>query len=295
MELIHAVIYGIVQGVTEWLPISSTAHLRIVPALLGQPDPGASFTAVIQLGTVLAVLIYFAKDLWNVIGAWARSIASRDFSSTDARIGWGVFFGSIPIVVIGFLFKDFIKSDQARSLYVIAATLIVMGIVMVIAERVGKQERSMDQITLKDGIVVGLFQCLSLIPGMSRSGSTISGALFAGLNRETAARYSFLLSVPSITAAGLYELKEEWGNLSGDLMMPTIVATVVSFVVGYATIAWLIKYIARRGIAVFVVYRIVLGIALIVLIQMGVLSATSTPQTGGGDRVSQEARAHHPG
>jgi len=280
--LIEAIVYGIIQGLTEWLPISSTAHLRIVPALFGWKDPGAAFTAVIQLGTILAVLIYFRKDLAGAIGAWFRSLTGGDKNTPEARLGWGVFWGSLPIVVLGFLFKDQIKSESVRSLYVVAGTLIVMGVLMLVAEKVGKRERTFESITVRDGIWVGAWQALALIPGMSRSGSTITGALFAGLDRQTAARFSFLLAVPSIVAAGIYELIDERKNILGDQLMPTMVATVVSFVVGYASIAFLMKFLQKRGITAFVVYRIALGVILLLLIQQGTLKPVAdTPDTGG--------------
>jgi len=277
MELIEAVLYGIVQGITEWLPISSTAHLRILPALLGRPDPGAGFTAVIQLGTILAVLIYFRKDLTDALGAWLNSFRGKGRDSVDARIGWGVFWGTIPIMILGFFGKDLIKSDAFRSINVIIATLIVMGIVMLIAERVGKQHRGASEIKVTDGIVVGLFQALALIPGMSRSGSTISGGLFAGLDRTTAARYSFLLAVPSITAAGIFELVTEREAIMGERLAPVLVASFTSFIVGYATIAFLLKFLQKRGIGWFVGYRFALAAVLLILVQTGTIKATDTP------------------
>ena len=290
ISLLQAIVYGIIQGLTEWLPISSTAHLRVVPALLGWQDPGSAFTAVIQLGTILAVLIYFAKDLGKAIGAWFGSLTGKGKDTLDARIGWGVFWGTFPIVILGFVFKDQIKSDDVRSLYVVSATLILMGIGMLVAEKVGKQSRGFEQLTTKDGIVVGLWQALALIPGMSRSGSTITGALFSGLDRSTAARFSFLLSVPSIVAAGLYELVDERKHILGPNLVPTIVATVVSFVVGYASIAFLMKYLQRRGITAFVVYRIVLGLLLLVLVQQKVVPAVQVSPDQESTRVSQASR-----
>jgi undecaprenyl-diphosphatase len=290
ISLLQAIVYGVVQGLTEWLPISSTAHLRVVPALFGWQDPGSAFTAVIQLGTILAVLIYFARDLGRAIGGWFRSLTGKDRNSLDARIGWGVFWGTFPIVVLGFVFKHQIKSDQVRSLYVVATTLIVMGVGMLLAERFGKQRRGFKDLTTKDGIVVGLWQALALIPGMSRSGSTITGGLFAGLDRPTAARFSFLLSVPSIVAAGLYELIDERKHILGANLAPTLVATVVSFVVGYASIAFLMKYLQRRGITLFVVYRIALGILLLVLVQRGVVPAVQVSPDQEKADVSQASR-----
>lgn len=271
-----AIVIGIVQGLTEFLPISSTAHIRIVPALLGWEDPGAAFTAVIQLGTVLAVLIYFAKDLGRAITGWARSLGGKDKDSVDARMGWAVFYGTIPVIIVGLLLRKQIKTDTFRSLYVIAFSMIAMAIVMLIAEKMGKRDRGIETVQPKDGIRVGLWQCLALIPGMSRSGSTISGALFDGFDYATAARFSFLMSVPSVAGAGLYEFWDERKNIVGDQLMYIGVATVVSFVVGYACIAWLIKLLQTRGIGIFVWYRLALGIVLLILLQQGTLK----PQTG---------------
>ncbi|CAN5623346.1 undecaprenyl-diphosphate phosphatase [soil metagenome] len=289
MGLGEAILYGIVQGLTEWLPISSTAHLRIMTALLHHQDPGAGFTAVIQLGTTLAVIIYFAKDLGAAIRAWLRSLGGKGRDTHEAKIGWGVFWGSFPIMIFGFLLKDIIKSDAIRSLYVIAVTLIVGGALMGVAQRYDERpdkgpddkgrrshRRSLQDITVGDGVIIGFWQCLALLPGMSRSGSTISGGLFAGLDRVAAARYSFLLSVPSVAAAGFYELFQERHNIMGPQLGATVVATVVSFIVGYASIAWLIKFIAKKGVGVFVIYRIVLGVVLLGLIAGGIVSPIST-------------------
>ena len=284
MDLIEAILYGIVQGLTEWLPISSTAHLRILPALLGKPDPGAGFTAVIQLGTVLAVLIFFRSDIAQALSAFFKSLRGEGRDTPEAKLAWGAFYGTLPILIIGFALKDLIKSNQVRSLYVIAGTLIFMGVVMLIAEKVGKQNRGKEDLEVKDGIIVGCWQALALLPGMSRSGSTISGALFQGLDRTTAARFSFLLSIPSITAAGVYELYSERKEIFGPLLMPALVATVVSFVVGYASIALLLKVIQKQGIGIFVGYRIVLGIVLLVLLSQGKLVATE-PETTPGEKV----------
>jgi undecaprenyl-diphosphatase len=284
VDLIEAILYGIVQGLTEWLPISSTAHLRILPALLGKPDPGAGFTAVIQLGTVLAVLIFFRTDIAQALSAFFKSLRGEGRDTPEAKLAWGAFYGTLPILIIGFALKDLIKSNQARSLYVIAGTLIFMGVVMLIAEKVGKQNRDKADLQVKDGIIVGCWQALALLPGMSRSGSTISGALFQGLDRTTAARFSFLLSIPSITAAGVYELYSERKEILGPLLMPALVATAVSFVVGYASIALLLKVIQKQGIGIFVGYRILLGIVLLVLLSQGKLVATQ-PETESGKKV----------
>jgi len=268
--LIHAIVYGIVQGLTEFLPISSNAHIRIVSAILFKEDPGAAFTAVIQLGTVAAVLIYFARDLWAALTAWARSLGNRELRNTaEAKMGWAVFWGTIPVVVFGLALHEKVETTF-RSLYYIAASLILMGIVMLLADMYGKHKRKVEDVEVNDGVVVGFWQVLSLIPGMSRSGSTISGALFAGFDRAAAARFSFLLSVPSVTAAGLYEAYKERHALISSGLMPTLVATVVSFIVGYASIAFLIRYLQKRGIGPFVLYRVVLGVILLIAISQGV-------------------------
>jgi undecaprenyl-diphosphatase len=262
VDFVKAILYGIIQGVTEWLPISSTAHLRLVPSFMGWEDPGAGFTAVIQLGTVLAVLVYFGQDLLNILRGWINGIREKDHSSVESKIGWGAFIGTIPIVICGFAFKDYIKNDF-RSLYVIAGSLIVMGLVMMAAEHFGKKNRNWDDLTVKDGIIVGLFQAIALIPGASRSGSTISGAYLTGLDRETAAKFSFILSVPSVVLAGLYEAIGERETVFGPQLGYIAVASLVSFVVGLASIHLMMKVIKAIGIAPFVYYRIALGAVVI--------------------------------
>lgn len=277
MDLIQSVILGVIQGLTEFLPISSTAHLRIIPALLGWPDPGAAFTAIIQLGTVAAVLIYFAKDLGQAFVAWLNSLRGGPYDVNEARLGWAVFVGTIPIVVLGLAFHHTIET-KLRSLDVIAGSLIVMGLVMLAAERWGSRQRKVSEVVVKDGIAVGLWQCLALIPGMSRSGSTISGALFKGFDHEAAARFSFLLSVPSVFGAGVYEavkaLREvdPVGGTAPVAWTPTLVATAAAFAVGYASIKFFMRYLQKRGIQAFVWYRVALGLFIFVLIQTGRLA-----------------------
>lgn len=275
-QVVEPIVYGIVQGLTEFLPISSSAHLRIVPALLHWEDRGAAFTAVIQLGTVAAMLIVFGPDLWRAIVAWAKSITTGDRSSVDARIGWGVFIGTFPIVIAGLLLKKYIEGPF-RSLYVIAASLIIMAILMGLAEKFGKKDRTLDKTEIKDGLIVGLWQTVALIPGMSRSGSTITGALFAGLDRNAAARFSFLLSVPAITMAGLKELYDNRKEFSGEMLSPVLIATAVSFVVGYFAIKWLLKFLQEKGIGPFIIYRIALGVLIIALCASGQLNPNETP------------------
>lgn len=262
ISVLNAILYGIVQGLTEYLPISSNAHLRLSQILLDPAVDNAdftAFTAVIQLGTILAVLIYFRTDLAKAIGAWAKSLTGGDKNDPDARVGWAVFWGTIPIVILGLLLKHQIE-HTFRSLTIIGFSMIFMGILMAVAERVGKRTRPYTEVTVTDGVKVGLFQCLALIPGMSRSGSTITGGLFGGFDRVAAARFSFLLGIPSITLAGLKEFWEFRKQIiGGPLMTPTIIATVVSFIVGYAAIAFLMNFLQKRGVGPFVIYRLVLG------------------------------------
>jgi len=266
VDLIQSIVYGIIQGVTEWLPISSTAHLRIVPALLGWNDPGAGFTAVIQLGTLAAVLIYFRQDLWRAFSAWLKSLTDKSARDTvDAKMGWAIVIGTIPIVILGVLFRHSIESSW-RSLYVIATMLAVVGVFMLVAEKVGTQHRKIGDVKVVDGAIVGLAQAVALIPGAIRSGSTLVGGLLAGFDRATAARFSFLLSVPSVLAAGLKEFWDYRHDILGAGMVPTAVATVISFIVGYATISFLLGYLAKRSTAVFVGYRIALAALLFFLL-----------------------------
>lgn len=287
MDLIKAIILGIIQGLTEFLPVSSTAHLRIIPALLGWPDPGSAFTAVIQLGTLLAVLIYFRNDLGKAISAWARSFKGGDAAKTpEAKMGWAVFIGTIPILVLAVLFQKKIE-HELRSLQIIAFSLIGMAILLAVAEFAAQHKRKLEDVQPRDGLLVGLFQCISLIPGASRSGSTITGGLFAGLNRAAAARFSFLLSVPSVFAAAVFEMVKYRHEFGGDLLMPAIVANIFSFVVGYWSIGFLLKFLQTQRVTVFVIYRILLGVVILLLIARGTLdpmagekqdeTTTSTP------------------
>jgi undecaprenyl-diphosphatase len=271
MSSIEAVVLGVVQGLTEFLPISSSGHLRIVPALFGWEDPGAGFTAVIQLGTMAAVLIYFRQDLLRIAGAFLRELrlpyAER---SHEANLGWYIVLGTIPIAILGFIFKDPIESG-ARSLYLIGSALIVFSLVMLAAEQVATKARSIDELDGRDGLYIGLFQCLALIPGVSRSGSTISAGLFRGFDRVSAARYSFLLSVPAVVLSGLFELRKV-GEAGEPPVGATIIATLVSFVVGYASIAWLIGYLGNHSLRVFVCYRVPLGVLVLILAATGAIS-----------------------
>ena len=272
-DLLKAVVLGVIQGLTEFLPISSSAHLRIFPELFGWGDPGAAFTAVIQIGTELAVLIYFRKDIWRIGRAWVRSLFQPEYRGTlDSRMGWYIIVGSLPIVVLGVLLKDVIERDF-RNLWIIGTTLIVMGVVLGVADRVGRTDRPIGKITLKDAALMGAAQALALIPGVSRSGATISMGRFLGFDREAATRFAFLLAIPAVVGAGLFELKEIPHGHNDFGWGPTLTATVVSFVVGYAAIAWLLRYVSTRSYTPFVVYRILLGAGTLILLGAGVLTA----------------------
>ena len=273
VDFLQAVVLGILQGLTEFLPISSSAHLRIFPELFGWGDPGAAFTAVVQIGTELAVLLYFRKDIWRIASMWVRSLVHAEYRGhLDARMGWFIILGSLPIVVLGIALKDVIEQDF-RSLWIIGAMLIVMGIVLGIADRIGGTDKTLKQLTLRDALLMGFAQALALIPGVSRSGATLSMGRFLGYDRETATRYAFLLAIPAVIGAGLFELKEipHGDNLYG--WGPTIAATVVAFVVGYAAIAWLLKYVTTHSYTPFVIYRIALGSLTLALVAAGVIAA----------------------
>jgi undecaprenyl-diphosphatase len=273
LDFLQAAFLGVLQGLTEFLPISSSAHLRIFPELFGWGDPGAAFTAVVQIGTELAVLIYFRKDIWRIASAWVRSLWDpRWRGNLDARMGWFIIIGSLPIVLLGITLKDVIENDF-RNLWIIGTTLIVLGVILGVADRVGKSDRTIRQMNLKHSILLGLAQAMALIPGVSRSGATISMGRFLGYDREAATRYAFLLAIPAVVGAGLFELPEipHGENIYGP--WPTFVATVVAFVVGYAAIAWLLRYVSTRSYLPFVIYRIVLGSAVLVLLSAGVLTA----------------------
>ena len=276
MGLIEAIVLGLVQGLTEFLPISSTAHLRIVPELLGWGDPGAAFSAVIQLGTVAAVLIYFRRDLWSLTAAALRSLRNRrPLETTESRLAWFVALGTIPIGVAGLVFKGVIET-RLRSLYVISASLMALAVVLWLVERAASHQRTLEEMTVRDGLAIGLWQCLALVPGASRSGTTITGGLSLGLRREDAARYSFLLSIPATTLAGVFELKHLLEAADRPSTAALVAGTAVAFASGMASIAGLLRYLRTRTMAVFVVYRLLLGGALLALLLTGVLA----PQAG---------------
>jgi undecaprenyl-diphosphatase len=275
MNYFDAIILGIVEGLTEFLPVSSTGHLTIAEKILGlHPDDDAvtGFTAVIQMGAIAAVVVYFARDIWSIARTWVLGLAKPEYRGhRDFRMGWYVILGTVPVGIVGFALKDVIKNDL-RSLWVVAIALICWSAVMWAAERSARQDRSEKRLNLTDALVVGVVQCVSLVPGVSRSGATISAGLFRGLDRVTATRLSFFLSIPALLAAGLFELKDALG---GDISPgETIVGTVVAFVVAYASVAWLLRFVAHHAITWFVPYRVALGVVLVVLLASGVMSPT---------------------
>ncbi|MFG3249962.1 undecaprenyl-diphosphate phosphatase [Streptomyces sp. NPDC048187] len=291
MSWFESLILGLVQGLTEFLPVSSSAHLRLTAAFAGWHDPGAAFTAITQIGTEAAVLIYFRKDIGRIIAAWTRSLTDKVMRhDPDARMGWLVIVGSIPIGVLGLTLKDQIEGPF-RDLRITATMLIVVGVVIGVADRMAarderggrhrapQQRKELKDLGVRDGLIYGLCQAAALIPGVSRSGATISGGLFMGYRREAAARYSFLLAVPAVLASGVFELKDamesdhvSWG--------PTLFATVIAFATGYVVIAWFMKWISTKSFMPFVWYRIALGIAIIALVAAGVLSPHAAESAG---------------
>jgi undecaprenyl-diphosphatase len=283
MSILEAIVLGIVQGLTEFLPISSTAHLRIVPALFGWNDPGAAFTAVIQIGTLVAVLYYFYADILRIATTTIQNtLQGKPFDSFDSRMGYMMILATVPIVISGLLLKTYIETSF-RSLYVIAFTLIALALLLMLAEffvkkRIenGEKQKELADLSWLEAIVVGLAQCVALIPGASRSGVTITGGLFLGMTRETAARFSFLLSLPSIFAAGIYQLikaREALFATSEGILNLTI-ATLVSGIVGYYSIAFLLNYLKKNSTYLFITYRIALGLLLLVLLFNGTLNPT---------------------
>lgn len=285
MDWWEAVILGLVQGLTEFLPISSSAHIRVVgPLLPSGGDPGAAFTAIIQIGTEAAVLLYFRKDIVRIVSAWFAALAGRHGvdrasrlgkGSPDARLGWWVILGSVPIVVLGVIFQDLIETNL-RNLYLTATVLAIFALVLGFADRIGRKERELTELTAKDAILLGLAQAAALIPGVSRSGGTISMALFLGLTREAAARYSFLLAIPAVLGSGLFQ----WVTNAGEITAPdgpgvanTVIAAAVAFAVGYVVIVWFLKVITRYSFWPFVWYRIGLSALIIVLLAAGVIPA----------------------
>lgn len=276
MSWVEAIVLGIVQGLTEFLPVSSSAHLRITSAIFFERDAGASFTAVTQLGTESAVLIYFARDIWRIAKTWIVGIWDRSVrASPDYRLGWYVIIGSIPIAVLGLLFKDQIRST-ARNLWVTATVLIAFAFVLAFAEYWGRQIRTVERMTMRDGVVMGFAQSMALIPGVSRSGGTLTVGLFLNLTREAAARFSFLLAIPAVVMSGVFSLPDVF-DTSGEGSVPSgaqmVVATLIAFAVGYAAIAWLLRYVAHHTLYAFVLYRVALGSLVLALLMTGTISA----------------------
>jgi undecaprenyl-diphosphatase len=288
VDFLEAIILGLLQGLTEFLPVSSSAHLRIFGDLAGWGDPGATFTAITQLGTELAVLIYFWKDITRIIGKWFRSFGARGGAHSagiqkgdpDVRLGWVIIIGTVPIVLAGFFLQDLIR-EQLRSLWITAIVLIVFGILLGLADRFGRRVKTVQNLTYRDGLLIGGAQMLALVPGVSRSGASTSAGLLLGYDRPSAARFSFLLAVPAVFGAGLYETYTAFtcepgvdaGCGTGYGMLETIAATVVAFGVGLAVIAFLMRYISTRSFLPFVIYRILLGGVIIALLLTGVLEA----------------------
>jgi undecaprenyl-diphosphatase len=269
---LEAIVLGIAQGLTEFLPVSSTAHLRIVPAFAGWEDPGALFTAVVQLGTMLAVVIYFWRDLVRIVRAWLSSLRNPELRSTlDARMGWYVIVATIPIGIFGLAFRNQIE-DGARNLYLIGIVLIALGLVLLLAEHVGRRVRELEDVGMRDALWIGFAQALALVPGTSRSGATITAALFLDMKREAAARFSFLLSIPAVVLSGLFGLVELVRGDEGTSFSSLAIATLFAFFLGYVSIAFLLRYLAHHSTLVFVVYRVVVGSLVIGLAASGTIS-----------------------
>jgi undecaprenyl-diphosphatase len=275
MTIWDAIILGIVEGLTEFLPVSSTGHLTIASKLLGQQidDPAiTAFTAVIQFGAIAAVVLFMWKEIRKYAVAWFRGLRHPEYRGEfDHRMGWFVIVGSLPICIIGFLARDII-SGPLRSMWWVGVSLIVWSFFMVAAERLGSKSRPLEKLTLLDAIVMGLVQCLALIPGVSRSGATLVGGLFRGLDRVAATRMAFLLGIPALVGAAVFELPDALGGDVG--LAPVLVGTLVSFVVGYASVAWLLRFVAKHSIEIFAFYRILLGVVILILLATSTITAT---------------------
>ncbi|MDO5077421.1 undecaprenyl-diphosphate phosphatase [Corynebacterium sp.] len=275
MSWIQIIVLSIVQGLTEFLPISSSGHLRIISQLFWGQDAGASFTAVIQLGTELAVLVFFAKDIFYIVMGWFKGLFNKEERGFEYRMGWMVIVGTLPVVILGALGKDLIR-DGLRNLWITATVLVLFSFVFLLAEKYGSKARNYEDLTMRDAIVMGFAQCLALIPGVSRSGGTISAGLFVGLNREVAARFSFLLAIPAVFGAGIFSLRDALEPQAGQAAtgLQLLVGSVIAFVVGYASIAWLLKFVASNSFAWFAAYRIPVGLAVMGLLATGLISAS---------------------
>jgi undecaprenyl-diphosphatase len=275
MSWLQVVVLAVVQGLTEFLPVSSSGHLAIVSQLFFSDDAGASFTAVTQLGTELAVLIYFARDIRRIIVAWFGGLGNAARRTADYWLGWWVIIGTIPICVLGLVFKDQIRSG-VRNLWIVAIALIAFSAVIAAAEYFGKQTRHVEQLTWKDAVIVGLAQCLALVPGVSRSGATISAGLFLGQDRELAARFGFLLAIPAVLASGIFSLPDAFHPVTEGMSATgpqLLVATVIAFVVGFAAVAWFLRFLVRHGMYWFVGYRVIVGVVVLILLGTGAMAA----------------------
>jgi len=273
VTLFEALVLGLIQGLTEFLPISSSAHVQIAQELMGLSELTkpqlTAFIATIQIGTELAVVLYFARTIWEIISSWFRQgFRKWKDQNQQSRMGWLIIIGTVPIAILGVAFQSQIEQD-VRQLWVIAITLIVFGIFLGVADRFGKKTRTIEDLNLKSGLAFGFGQAMALVPGVSRSGGSITVGLLLGFTREAAARYSFLMAIPAVLAAGGYQFAKSFGDLPSDLFMATSLATVVSFVSGYVVIAWLLKYLERGSYMPFVAWRIFVGLALIVLLTTG--------------------------
>lgn len=278
--MLEALFLGVVQGLTEFLPISSSAHIRIVGEFMNKAqDPGARFTAITQIGTELAVLIFFRKDIAAIVKSWFKQVVFRSQLSAEgkgqARMGWLIIIGSIPIVLLGYLGKDII-TNNLRSLWLISSVMIIFGLILGYADKVGKSERTLDQLNSKHGLLYGAAQALALVPGVSRSGATIAMGRFLGYTRDAALRYSFLLALPAVFGSGLYELKDAFSADAAPNVFSiseTLAATGVAFVIGYVVIAWLLKFVSTKSFRPFIIYRVALGSLILILLATGVISA----------------------
>lgn len=271
ISLVEAIVLGIVQGLTEFLPISSTAHLRVVPSLLHWQDPGVAYSAVIQLGSLIAVLAYFYKDIFQIAFGSLKALIEKDFGSRDLRLAGAIVIGTMPVCVVGLLLKHLLEQNDGpfRSLTVIGCAAIFMGLALIAAEKLGKHTRVLDQMGVRDGLLVGLGQAMALIPGCSRSGSTLTVAMLIGLKRADAARFSFLLGVPAIFLSGMLELKSMFETgLSGEGIGSLAAGLLSSTIVSYLAIAWLIRYLQQHSSWIFVIYRLIFGVGVLALSSM---------------------------
>jgi undecaprenyl-diphosphatase len=272
----QVIVLAVVQGLTEFLPVSSSGHLAIVSRIFFSGDAGASFTAVSQLGTEAAVLVYFARDIVRIVKAWSRGLFVKSHRDSDYRLGWYVIIGTIPICVLGLLFKDEIRSG-VRNLWVVATAMVAFSAVIALAEFLGRQSRHIEQLNWRDALVVGVAQTLALVPGVSRSGSTISAGLFLGLDRELAARFGFLLAIPAVFASGLFSIPDAFHPVTSGMSATgpqLLVATLIAFVIGLAAVAWLLRFLVRHSMYWFVAYRVVAGVTVLILLGYGTVAAT---------------------